>query len=73
MSMLTRTPAVIRSKVAHVRVAPSARFAHDYHHLPFALPGKNRLGFGVKVFAYLITGFSIPFVAAAYQLKKSAA
>lgn len=37
-------------------------------HLPFAFPGKNRAAFGIKLSLFLISGFSIPFAAAAYQL-----
>ncbi|KAJ8502436.1 hypothetical protein ONZ45_g62 [Pleurotus djamor] len=51
-------------------VARSA--GHDYHHLPFAWPGDKKVSFGTKVTVFLIAGFSIPFVASAYQLKKSA-
>ncbi|KAI0786397.1 hypothetical protein C8Q75DRAFT_808385 [Abortiporus biennis] len=51
--------------------APARRFAHteEYKHLPFETA--NRVAFGTKLAAYLITGFSIPFIAAAYQISKS--
>ncbi|KIK99244.1 hypothetical protein PAXRUDRAFT_132487 [Paxillus rubicundulus Ve08.2h10] len=61
----------LRSQVARVRVAAPARYAHghgEYHHLPFAFPGKKRAAFGVKLSLFLISGFSIPFAAAAFQL-----
>ncbi|KAF5321591.1 hypothetical protein D9619_000463 [Psilocybe cf. subviscida] len=64
-----RSQTLVRARGFHAsRVAKSAD--HDYHHLPFAWP-ENKISFGVKVSAYLITGFAIPFVAAAYQLKKA--
>ncbi|KAF8558885.1 hypothetical protein OG21DRAFT_1493718 [Imleria badia] len=74
--MLARAPLGIRSQVARLRVASPARYAHghgEYHHLPFAFPGKNRAVFGIKLSLFLISGFSIPFAAAAFQLKKSGA
>ncbi|KAF9247215.1 hypothetical protein BU15DRAFT_70049 [Melanogaster broomeanus] len=74
--MLARAPQSLRSQVARVRVAAPARYAHghgDYHHLPFAFPGKNRAAFGAKLTVFLLTGFSIPFAAVFFQLKKSGA
>ncbi|KAJ8590305.1 hypothetical protein M405DRAFT_861446 [Rhizopogon salebrosus TDB-379] len=71
-----RVPHSLRARVSRVRVAPPARFAHghgEYHHLPFQFPGKKRLSFGIKLTAFLVTGFSIPFAAAKFQLNKSAA
>jgi cytochrome c oxidase subunit 7c len=41
---------------------------HLMQHLPFQFPGNKRLKFGVKVTAYLLSGFSIPFLAAYHQL-----
>ncbi|KAF9075930.1 hypothetical protein BDP27DRAFT_1256859 [Rhodocollybia butyracea] len=52
-----------------------ARSGHgEYHHLPFAWPhtnSKTKTSFAIKLTAYLGLGFSIPFIAASYQLKKS--
>ncbi|KAF9226466.1 hypothetical protein BS17DRAFT_775669 [Gyrodon lividus] len=61
----------LRSQVARVRVAAPARYVHghgEYHHLPFAFPGKKRAAFGVKLSLFLLSGFSIPFAASAFQL-----
>ncbi|KAG2135921.1 uncharacterized protein EDB93DRAFT_1254166 [Suillus bovinus] len=73
--MLARAPLSLRAQVVRARAVPSARFVHghgEYHHLPFAWPGKKRVSFGIKLTAFLVTGFSIPFVAAKFQLNKSA-
>ncbi|KAN0097357.1 hypothetical protein V8E55_001803 [Tylopilus felleus] len=73
--MLARAPLSVRSQVTRLRVASPARYAHghgEYHHLPFAFP-KNRAAFGIKLSLFLISGFSIPFAAAAFQLKKAGA
>ncbi|KAF8897451.1 hypothetical protein BD779DRAFT_1667429 [Infundibulicybe gibba] len=49
-----------------------ARSAHgDYHHFPFQMPGDKKAGFGFKVVVYMASGFSLPFLASAWQLKKS--
>jgi hypothetical protein len=37
-------------------------------HLPFKWPGEKKGRFALKVFAYMFTGFSIPFLAAEYQM-----
>ncbi|KAF8138576.1 hypothetical protein EV363DRAFT_1394018 [Boletus edulis] len=74
--MLARAPLSVRSQVTRLRVASPARHAHghgEYHHLPFAFPGKKRAAFGIKLSLFLLSGFSIPFAAAAFQLKKSGA
>ncbi|KAG1820278.1 uncharacterized protein BJ212DRAFT_1478409 [Suillus subaureus] len=74
--MLARAPHSLRAQVVRIRVAPSARFVHghgEYHHLPFEWPGKKRLSFGIKLTAFLVSGFSIPFAAAKFQLIKSGA
>ncbi|KAH7916193.1 hypothetical protein BJ138DRAFT_1140371 [Hygrophoropsis aurantiaca] len=74
MTMLARAPLGLRQQIARVRVAAPARFSHGhYHHLPFQFPGNRKLSFGVKVAVFLTTGFTIPFAAAAYQLKKAGA
>ncbi|KAI0079679.1 hypothetical protein K474DRAFT_1658767 [Panus rudis PR-1116 ss-1] len=48
-----------------------ARLAHsgEYKHLPFEY--KHKRAFGLKVASYMIGGFTIPFIAAAYQLHKA--
>ncbi|KIJ70180.1 hypothetical protein HYDPIDRAFT_104854 [Hydnomerulius pinastri MD-312] len=74
--MLARAPQSLRSQVARVRIAAPVRYAHghgEYHHLPFSFPGNKRKAFAVKLSLFLISGFSIPFAAAAFQLKKSGA
>ena len=37
-------------------------------HLPFDFPGEKKAAFGLKLFVFMASGFSIPFLAAAYQL-----
>jgi hypothetical protein len=37
-------------------------------HLPFQFPGERKALFGFKLFLYMASGFSIPFLAARYQL-----
>jgi hypothetical protein len=37
-------------------------------HLPFDFPGEKKFAFAVKLTLFLGFGFSIPFLAAAYQL-----
>ncbi|KAI0773811.1 hypothetical protein C8Q74DRAFT_1368361 [Fomes fomentarius] len=70
MSLLARSAAPLRQVAVRSRAAP-VRFAHgEYKHIPFDYDKKAV--FGVKVTAYLVTGFAIPFVAAYYQLAKSA-
>ncbi|KAK7696649.1 hypothetical protein QCA50_001307 [Cerrena zonata] len=58
-------------QIARSRAVVPARSMHAgvYKHLPFET--KNKAGFGLKLASYLITGFSIPFVAAWYQMSKS--
>lgn len=38
-------------------------------HLPFQFPGKKRAAFAIKLSAFLLSGFSIPFLAASFQLQ----
>ncbi|KAF8351541.1 hypothetical protein F5887DRAFT_938029 [Amanita rubescens] len=46
----------------------------DYKHFPFDLPTQKNKGiFGLKLFLFMASGFSIPFIASAYQLRKAAA
>ncbi|KAF8812358.1 hypothetical protein BYT27DRAFT_7132867 [Phlegmacium glaucopus] len=76
ISILTRSPA-FRQQALRVRAfhasTPARSSGHDhYHHLPFQFPGDKKFAFGAKVTLFLTFGFSIPFLASAYQLKKSA-
>ncbi|KAI6047273.1 hypothetical protein EDC04DRAFT_2887079 [Pisolithus marmoratus] len=74
--MLARAPQTLRPQVTRMRVTAPVRFAHghgEYHHLPFQFPGNKRATFALKLSAFLLTGFSIPFLAAAFQLKKAGA
>ncbi|KAF9482484.1 hypothetical protein BDN70DRAFT_875049 [Pholiota conissans] len=65
-----RQQTLVRARGFHAsRVSRSAH--DDYHHLPFAFP-ENKGIWGAKVASYLIFGFSIPFIAAGYQMQKSA-
>ncbi|KAH7922453.1 hypothetical protein BV22DRAFT_1131420 [Leucogyrophana mollusca] len=74
MSMLARAPQGLRQQLPRVRLAAPSRSAHGhYHHLPFQFPGNKKAVFGVKVAVFLATGFSIPFAAAIFQLKKASA
>ncbi|KAF9452468.1 hypothetical protein P691DRAFT_756393 [Macrolepiota fuliginosa MF-IS2] len=75
LSILTRTPArQVFARARSLHTTTPVRDVHGhYHHLPFAFPAKDSKGaFGVKVAAYLMAGFSIPFAASWWQLKKSA-
>ncbi|KAG8218740.1 hypothetical protein J3R82DRAFT_4410 [Butyriboletus roseoflavus] len=75
-TMLARAPLSLRSQVTRLRVTSPARYAHghgEYHHLPFAFPGKKRAAFAIKLSLFLLSGFSIPFAAVTYQLKKAGA
>ncbi|TFK43620.1 hypothetical protein BDQ12DRAFT_718819 [Crucibulum laeve] len=66
-----RQQTLVRARAIHA--SASARSAHGhYHHLPFQLPGDKKAAFGAKLMVYLSVGFSIPFIASYYQLKKSA-
>jgi len=44
---------------------------HGYKHIPFNYEGSKAV-FGAKVAIFLLTGFSIPGVAAYYQIRKAA-
>ncbi|KAH6914994.1 hypothetical protein BKA70DRAFT_1257652 [Coprinopsis sp. MPI-PUGE-AT-0042] len=74
IAMLTTVAARTSLRSARgFRTSAVARSAgHDYHHLPFAWPGDKKVSFGTKLGVFLAFGFSIPFVASAYQLKKAA-
>jgi cytochrome c oxidase subunit 7c len=44
---------------------------HGYKHIPFNYEG-SKAAFGAKVAVFLLAGFSVPFVASYYQLRKAA-
>ncbi|KAI9063365.1 hypothetical protein FKP32DRAFT_1676417 [Trametes sanguinea] len=71
MSILARSAAPLRQVAVRARAAP-VRSMHsgEYKHIPFNYDKKPV--FAAKVASYLIFGFSIPFIAAYYQLSKSA-
>ncbi|KIM68617.1 hypothetical protein SCLCIDRAFT_884864 [Scleroderma citrinum Foug A] len=69
--MLARAPQSLRSHVARVHISAPVRYAHG--HGEYHFPGNKRAAFAVKLSAFLLAGFSIPFVAAVFQLKKAAA
>ncbi|KAG6855111.1 hypothetical protein C0991_006040 [Blastosporella zonata] len=69
-SSVLRQQALARARSFHTTSVARSDHGH-YHHLPFQLPGKNKVPFATKVTVFLITGFSIPFVAAKWQLYKS--
>ncbi|KAI0723438.1 hypothetical protein C8Q76DRAFT_794378 [Earliella scabrosa] len=70
MSLLARSAAPLRQVTVRARAAPVRSMHGEYKHIPFDYDKKGT--FGVKVVAYLVSGFAIPFVAAYYQLSKSA-
>ncbi|KIM90702.1 hypothetical protein PILCRDRAFT_974 [Piloderma croceum F 1598] len=67
MPLLARAP-LMRQQVLRTRVTAPAR---GYHHLPFAWP-TNKAVWGAKLTLFLATGFSIPFFAAWFQIRKAA-
>lgn len=70
MSLLARAPAQAALRQVSLRRTPgSSRFLTPEQSVPFSYKSKGL--FGAKVAGYLITGFSIPFIAAYYQLSKS--
>ncbi|KAF8165430.1 hypothetical protein B0H34DRAFT_689156 [Crassisporium funariophilum] len=74
LSILARSQALRQQTLARgFHASTAARSAHGhYHHLPFNFPGQKKFAFATKVTLYLTLGFSIPFIAAGYQLRKSA-
>ena len=69
-SLHTTVP--IRADHGHYHVR-SSRNVHDKYspsmqHLPFQFPGERKALFGFKLFVYMATGFSLPFLAARHQL-----
>ncbi|PCH41179.1 hypothetical protein WOLCODRAFT_162868 [Wolfiporia cocos MD-104 SS10] len=72
MTLLARAGVPLRQAARRSPIATPARFSHghaEFSPVPFTY--KNRKLFAAKVAAYLVGGFAIPFVAAAYQLRKS--
>ncbi|KZT24458.1 hypothetical protein NEOLEDRAFT_1179145 [Neolentinus lepideus HHB14362 ss-1] len=73
-SILARSP-LLRQQALRGAQRVQVRLAHGVHGpeqaVPFSFASKP--AFATKVAAYLIGGFSIPFVAAIYQLQKSGA
>ena len=59
----------------HVRsrlhMVVSSSYLTPLQHLPFQWPGEKKVTFGAKVAVFLLTGFSIPFLASLYQLSVS--
>jgi len=70
MTLVARTSA-LRRQVVQSRAFVPSRGVHDYKHIPFNYEGSKAV-FGVKVAVFLLSGFSIPFVASYYQIRKSA-
>ncbi|KAG6890961.1 hypothetical protein C0995_000918 [Termitomyces sp. Mi166 len=72
MAILARSSILRQQAFARVRsfhATSVARGDHGhYHHLPFQFPDKNKAPFAAKVLVFLATGFSIPFIAAKWQL-----
>ncbi|KIK65356.1 hypothetical protein GYMLUDRAFT_38804 [Collybiopsis luxurians FD-317 M1] len=68
----TRAHSAVFKRQLHA--SNTVRSTHgEYHHLPFAWPHDKKAGFAIKLVAYLGLGFAIPFVAGAWQLRKSGA
>jgi len=71
MSLVARTAPALRRQFLQSRSFAPSRGVHDYKHIPFEYEGSKAV-FGAKVFVFLLSGFSIPWVAAYYQIRKSA-
>ncbi|EJF63005.1 hypothetical protein BD309DRAFT_967462 [Dichomitus squalens] len=70
MSLLARSAVPLRQVAVRSRAAPARYMSHgEYKHIPFDYEKKG--AFGLKVASYLIGGFSIPFIAAYFQLYKA--
>ncbi|PPQ69565.1 hypothetical protein CVT26_001567 [Gymnopilus dilepis] len=69
-SSALRQNAALGSRAFHVSRVARSDHGH-YHHLPFQWPGEKKVTFGAKVAVFLLTGFSIPFLASLYQLSVS--
>ncbi|KAF8484944.1 hypothetical protein DFH94DRAFT_689306 [Russula ochroleuca] len=70
MSLVARTSA-LRRQIVHSRAFVPSRGVHGYKHIPFNYEG-SKAAFGAKVAVFLLAGFSVPFVASYYQLRKAA-
>jgi len=69
MSLLARAPQLAARSRVFIPARNMSSHGHgEYKHMPF---NYNKTGvFGAKLALYLATGFTIPFVAVAYQLSK---
>jgi len=71
MSLVARTP-VLQRQILRSRAFVPSRGAHSgYKHMPFNYEG-SKAAFGAKVAIFLLSGFSVPFIASYYQIKKAA-
>jgi len=76
MTLLARASPVVRQSLARSSARAPVRFSHGHAYTPAdAVPFnfQSKTTFGSKVAVYLLTGFSVPFFATWYQLKKSGA
>ncbi|TCD71276.1 hypothetical protein EIP91_011047 [Steccherinum ochraceum] len=71
MSLIAARASLRQVAIRRTGLRHSSGHGHgDYSFVPFKY--SNKTTFAVKVTAYLVAGFSIPFLAAGYQLKKAA-
>ncbi|KAI0303227.1 hypothetical protein BC826DRAFT_984087 [Russula brevipes] len=70
MSLVARTAPALRRQILQSRSFAPSRGVHGYKHIPFEYEG-SKAAFGAKVFVFLLSGFSIPGVAAYYQMKSA--
>jgi len=69
----TAARSLVRQRAFHTSALRRSEHGH-YHHFPFEFPTqKNKAVFGLKLFLFMASGFSIPLMAATYQLRKAAA
>jgi len=72
MSMLIRTSRPAARNIARSVRTRGVHIENTVHNnMPFQY--RNKKAFAVKLFVFSISGFSIPFLAAAYQLSKASA
>ncbi|TDL29624.1 hypothetical protein BD410DRAFT_780093 [Rickenella mellea] len=73
MMLLRARPPLLRNSANRITKTPLNRNVHIENHvnnnMPFKYHGKI---FGVKVAAFMLGGFSIPFLASYLQLRKAA-
>jgi len=70
MSLVARTP-VLQRQIIRSRAFVPSRGAHSsYKHMPFNYEG-SKAAFGARVAIFLLSGFSVPFLASYYQIRKS--